>query len=59
MLHEESEALLLNALQHLPVRYKKLKPHVGRMLIPDQLSLFAVSSDERRASRELQRRSSS
>lgn len=35
---------MFTALQDLPIRYKKLKPHGGHSLLPDTLSLFAVSS---------------
>ena len=41
--HDEGE--LLEALEPLPVRYKKLSPMEARKVIPDVDSLFQVSSE--------------
>jgi len=41
----EDQAELLEALDPLPVRYKKLKPFEARAALPDIDSLFRVSSD--------------
>lgn len=46
VLREADEPALMAALQRLPVRIRKLKPGAGRMPLPEDLSMFAVSSGE-------------
>ena len=44
-LRKDDEGELLEALEPLPVRYKKLSPMEARKAIPDVDSLFQVSSE--------------
>lgn len=46
VLREADEPALMAALQRLPVRIRKLKPGAGRVPLPEDLSVFAVSSGE-------------
>lgn len=45
IVYESDEADLHAALQCLPVRVKKLKPGIGRSIVPQELSLMSVSSE--------------
>lgn len=45
IVREEDVDGILAALQHLPYSVRKLKPEVGRPLLPDDLALLDVSSE--------------
>jgi len=45
IVYESDETELQHALQPLPYRVKKLKPGVGRSIVPQELSLMDVSSE--------------